>query len=158
MRACTARGASTRHRYHRGRRGSRVRARVRPGRGVSVVGFVVGVGFLVFGVFFLLPTFSGFGEGFRGFGPLGGFVQGFALLWIVVAGGITLYHGYNMVSGRVASAVDIELEPTDDRGAPAGAVDDVEARLRRLERLRADGLVTAAEYEQKRAEILAEPW
>ena len=84
-----------------------MRARVRPGRGVSVVGFVVGVGFLVFGVFFLFPTFSGFGEGLGGFGPLGGFVQGFALLWIVVAGGITLYHGYNMVSGRGASAVDI---------------------------------------------------
>lgn len=63
-----------------------------------------------------------------------------------------------VLSGKGAPAdrslVDLHVEGAED--APAGA--DFEARLRKLEALRRDRLVSEDEYRAKREEILREKW
>jgi hypothetical protein len=62
------------------------------------------------------------------------------------------------ISARPTPAPVVVVEPAGaaDAGARAGAADSVEARLATLDRLRDDGRLTDAEYETKRAQLIAE--
>jgi hypothetical protein len=129
--------------------------RVRPGKGASAVGLVASVAIGVVGCTMLSSVSTGPG------------MSAFLLLWVLVTGAGAIYYGYDLVSDRGVSEWEIHATdrpwpppvPREDRSATsvpnAGAFDE---RLRRLEGLRADGLITEAEYERKRTEILAERW
>jgi Short C-terminal domain len=137
------------------RRPSRVR--VKPGKTVWALTLVGGLVFAAFGLFVLLPFLTAFGAAFSQFGDdfgLGVFAVGFALVWIAFTLGLSAVSAYNLLRPQSASVLDIDMEH-----APGGeSNEDFEARLRRLERLRQDGLVSQEEYDRKRAEILGERW
>src|SRR4051812_14108233 len=102
------------------------RVGVKPGKAASVGGMVVGSLFVLLGIAVIVPTFGAFG-----------------LLWTAVAGAITLFHAYNVFSRRGVSAYELNVETP-------GGMDDLDAGLRKLARLKDDGLLTDQEYEQKR--------
>ncbi len=103
---------------------------MKPGKAVSVLAMVVGCLFILLGLFVIVPIFGLFG-----------------VVWTVVAAGITLFYAYNLFSGRGASLYEVDVESPK-------SVDDLDASLRKLAKLKQDGLLSDAEYEQKRAEAL----
>src|SRR5262245_56640643 len=106
--------------------------RIRPSRAASLLAMCIGILFVIFGLTL--------GERF---GPFG-------LIWTIGAVGITLYSAWNAFSPRgvATQVIDIDgnLKP---KPTTANSLND-------LDTLRQRGLVTDAEYERKRAEILNE--
>lgn len=124
---------------------------VKPAKPVLVMGLVVAVAMLIFGGFF-------FSSVLRDGGEARGPASGFMALWFLVLGVIIVYYAYLLLTRK--SVVDIETETEAPAAAPAEAPAgaDFDARLRKLEGLKKDGLVTDEEYRAKRAEILGEKW
>ena len=71
---------------------------IKPGRGPSLLGAVVGIGILAFGVFFVLQAKS------KG-AP--GFFLAFGILFVCVAAIMVAYNLYNATQKRRMSALDI---------------------------------------------------
>ena len=134
---------------------------VRPSGAQSKVGFAVGIIFCLIGLFFAIPTFGIFG-----------------VFWTAVAGWITYVHWRNGFSDNKIDSHVIEVEDTDPdnitvtshRGfgtsytvsdAEHGDVkyngeNDIENRLKSLQSLYDQRLITKEEYEEKKKEILKE--
>ena len=132
------------------------RIHVRPGKGQSKVGFAVGIIFCLIGLFIAIPTFGLFG-----------------IFWTAVAGWIT-YSNYK--NGFTDEPLDTHVIDIEDDGQNVTAtrygggyrsysyeeeseVDnggDMESRLRKLQSLYDQSLITYEEYEQKKKEILDE--
>jgi Short C-terminal domain len=106
--------------------------RVRTSPAASVIGGVVGLGFVFLGLFVAIPKFGMFG-----------------VFWTLVAVVITVAHLYNAFSSRGIANEIIEVSDEEPR---AGA--DPEARLRKLDELRSKSLISDSEYEQRRSKIL----
>ena len=100
---------------------------VRPGKGQSKVGFVVGIIFCLIGLVIVIPTFGLIG-----------------IFWTAIAGYIT-YANYR--NGFTDKQIDSHVIEIDDDG---------EERLRKLQRLYDQALITREEYDQKKKEILEE--
>ena len=116
----------------------RRRVTYRPSRALAGFTTVVGVIFVLIGIFAVIPQAGAFG-----------------VLWTLIAVGITAYNGY-MAFGKKYIGPEINIE---DEGAPnPGRQDasDPEARLTQLAALHEKGLITDEEYEEKRQEILDE--
>ena len=133
---------------------------VRPGKGQSKFGFIVGIIFCLIGLFIVVPTFGLFG-----------------LLWTAVAGYIT-YVNYR--NGFTDKQIDSHVIEVDGDGEDATvtshtglgrriySVDEnpvradeqskesIETRLKKLTDLYVQSLITREEYEQKKKEILDE--
>lgn len=109
--------------------------RVKPSKPVSVVAMIVGVAFVILGLVFAIPNMGIFG-----------------IIWTIVAAGVTLYHAYNVFTERGLSAYDVEFDSDDARH------DDTDTRLRKLQKLRDDGLITEEEFQRKRLDIRQEDW
>jgi hypothetical protein len=101
------------------------------------MGMVVGIVFIGIGVAFGIPTFGAFG-----------------VLWTLVAAAITVFHAINVFSESGVSDTEI----IEDAGRPSGEPLPFDERLRRLELLQKDGLLTDEEYRRKRAELMDERW
>ena len=128
------------------------RIHVRPGRGQSKVGFVVGIMFCIFGVFVVIPV-----AGIVG------------IFWTALAGWIT-YANYK--NGFTDEQIDSHVIDIEDDGQDVTvtrhsgfhgytyeakeAGGDMENRLRKLQSLYDQSLITYEEYEQKKKEILEE--
>ena len=108
------------------------RIHVRPGKGQSKVGFAVGIIFCLLGVFFVIPTFGLFG-----------------IFWTAVAGWIAYSHYRN---GFTDEPLDSHVIDIEDDGQNVTAED----RLRKIQSLYDQSLITYEEYEQKKKEILDE--
>ena len=116
----------------------RRRVTYRPSRAQAGFTTVVGVIFVLIGVFVAIPQAGAIG-----------------VLWTLIAVGITAYSGY-MAFGKKYIGPEINIE---DEGAPNPAPEapsDAETRLTQLAALHAKGLITDEEYEEKRREILDE--
>ncbi len=132
---------------------------VRPGKSQSKVGFAVGIIFCLIGLFIAIPTFGIFG-----------------IFWTAIAGWITFV---NYRNGFTNKQIDSHVIEVDDRGDNVTVTSDigyrsfayeqeeafngskskgeyVENRLRKLQSLYDQALITKDEYEQKKAEILKE--
>ena len=120
--------------------------RVRPTRAVTIMGLVVAVAMVFFGIFFLTMVMKDSG------GEPGPAI-GFMILWFLVLGVIIAYGIYNLTSRKGVVEIDVEPKTPD-----AKAVPDFDERLRKLEALKKDGLVTEDEYRVKRNEIMSEKW
>ncbi len=103
---------------------------------------VLALAFLVFGTALLLGTDSD--------PEAEPFLLAFLAIWAVACIGIFV-HAVRVARGRGALGGVLEVEAE-------GPQDDFDSRLRKLERLRADGLVDEEEYHRKRGEILADKW
>lgn len=131
------------------------RIHVRPGKGQSKMGFGVGIIFCLIGLFVAIPTFGLFG-----------------IFWTAVAAWIT-YVNYR--NGFTDEQIDSHVIEVEDDGSDATMTtyggyrsysydieddaenrDDMESRLRKLQNLYEQSLITYEEYEQKKKEILDE--
>lgn len=115
------------------------RMRVRPSRRASMVNMVI----------FLVITIAAV----VGAGPR---VDSGVLLMMVLMGlGAASLHAYNAFSKRGISVYEIDGEDVARRPEDDLTFDE---RLRRLERLRDEHLISDDEYEAKREAILRETW
>lgn len=131
---------------------------VRPGKGQSKFGFVVGIIFCLIGLCVVVPTFGLFG-----------------LLWTAVAGYITYVNYRNGFTDKQIDSHVIEVDGEDvtvtshtGLGRRIYSVDEtpvqadehskegIETRLKKLTDLYVQSLITREEYEQKKKEILDE--
>lgn len=116
---------------------------VKPTRPAVLLGLIASVAFLVFGSVFLFVLIK------EGAGP-GIF---FMIFWIFLVLLMTGYWIYLLTSRKGVLELDTESQIPE-----GGAGPDFEAKLRKLELLKNDGLVTDDEYRDKRAEILKQKW
>ena len=120
---------------------------VRPTKPVTVMALVVAVAMALVGIFFLgLLIKEGAGVGIV-----------FMIFWFIVLGVIITYYIYNLKSRR--GVVEIDAETENEAAPPAGeSAPDFDGKLRKLEALKKDGLLTDEEYQAKRAEIMKKEW
>lgn len=100
----------------------------------SLPGFIVGIIFVLLGIFAVIPSLGAFG-----------------IIWTLVAGLITVVNGINVFSEDGIPMGTVITEETEQQPR-----DNTRERLEKLEALYRDGLITKIEYEQKRREILNE--
>ena len=134
---------------------------VRPSGTQSKIGFVVGIVFCLIGLVIVIPTFGPFG-----------------ILWTAVAVFITYSHWRNGFTDRKIDTHVIEIDDTDAdnvtvtssrglgtsysvsgteyRNAEYSSSNDIENRLKSLQSLYDQRLITKEEYEEKKKEILKE--
>ena len=125
----------------------RKRVTYRPSKSGSVMGGVVGVIFVLIGLFVVIPTFS----------MAGGFAAIFGVLWTVIAAviaGTNFYQAFG--KGYIGPEIHIEEEGGAEHAQNGGVPGDTQARLTELRQLYDQRLITQEEYEQKRKEILEE--
>lgn len=127
-------------------------ASIRPSPLASIVGIVGGIAMFILGIVFVASVPAGPGpDGFKNF---------FFFIWFLVCGGIIVYYIRNLASFRKDGADGVPLtasEIVEMEQDEAGAM-DFAARLRKLESLRRDHLVSEEEFLRKRKEILDEKW
>lgn len=116
------------------------RIKVKPGKTQSKLGFGVGIIFVLIGCVIVIPTFGPFG-----------------ILWTAVAGFIAYSHYKNAFTNEGMATHEIVIDETGDVHDTYQDADndiDIEVKLKKLESLYNQGLITHAEYEQKRKEII----
>ena len=117
------------------------RIRVKPGKGQSTAGFIGGLLFVLLGFFVVIPTFGAFG-----------------LVWTLVAAVICGVNAVNAFSDKGVASHEIIID--EDEGRLSGQLSeprgDPAERLEKLRELYERHLITEAEYQQRRAEILNE--
>lgn len=128
----------------------RRRVTYRPSKAQGAFSVVVGIVFVLIGLFVVIP--GGFGI--------------FGILWTLMALGITVMSGYQAF-GKNYTGPEITIEEESDRprreSAPSSPQThdhipstslDVKGRLEQLKELKEAGLLSQEEYDQKRQEIL----
>jgi len=100
---------------------------------VSALGFFGGLIFIGIGVSVGIPTFGTFG-----------------VFWTLLAGVITLYHGYGLISKQGASIYDVEVQHT-----PLNQK-SLSERLSEIEEAKRLGRISVSEYNALRARTLSE--
>ena len=124
---------------------ARRRVRVKPGKAQSAMGFVMGIVFVLIGLFMVVPLFGLFG-----------------LLWTGMAVVITVNNGLNAFGKKGVPTMEIYSEEEDEVPSPAREDHDnipstaltPQERLEQLKTLKEAGLLTDEEYRNKREEIL----
>lgn len=84
----------------------------------------------------------------------------FFLIWVVACVAIILFNAKWLAASRRSqpdTLLDLQIEASGD-GPDHDNMLDFEQRLRKLEVLKRDGLVSDAEYAHKRREILRQKW
>ena len=112
---------------------------VKPSKSNSKFAFFVGVGMCLFGIFVAIPIFKLFG-----------------VLWTLVLVGITYSHWKNAFtdSGEPTKVIEIEDKVDMMQSQQNGSFNNVEERLKSLQNLYEQRLITKEEYDQKKQEIL----
>ena len=109
----------------------RRRVTYRPNKVSSIMGGVVGIVFVLIGIFVVIPNAGLFG-----------------IFWTVCAAAITASNLYQAFGSKyIGPEIEIEDEP---------GTDDTQARLEKLRKLYESSLISREEYEEKRKEILKE--
>ena len=124
---------------------ARRRVRVKPGKAQSAMGFIMGIVFVLIGLFMVVPLFGLFG-----------------LLWTGMAVVITVINGLNAFGKKGVPTMEIYSEEEDEVPSPAREDHDhipstaltTKERLEQLQTLKEAGLLTDEEYRNKREEIL----
>ena len=134
---------------------------VRPSGAQSKAGFVMGIVFCLIGLFVVIPIFGPFG-----------------ILWTAAAGYITYVNWRNGYSDKKIDSHVIEIDDTDTENITVtshrgfgtsytvsdaenndmdyGSGENMESRLRALQSLYDQRLITKEEYDEKKQEILKE--
>jgi hypothetical protein len=121
-------------------------------------GIAVALAFLVFGLVFAGVVLSEEGTHEPGLTVA---LSLFFLIWVGVCIGMVVTYA-RILSGKgppaERSITDLQIEETPGPGDGSASPPDFETRLRKLEALRRDGLITEAEHQAKREELLREKW
>ncbi len=127
---------------------SQKRIKVKPGKTQSKLGFFVGIAFCIIGCVVAIPMAGAFG-----------------LLWTGIAVAITVINYKNGFSDEGVATHEIIIDESDgvselnrsttgDNGRTESADEDIEAKLKKLNSLYEQRLITSSEYEEKRKELL----
>ena len=133
-------------------------------------------GAIIFGVFSLVGLFfpspesmSPFGfDSFMGSNPMTGFFTVFKVVWVVVCGAACAYNLYMAIKGEGLSKETVDIDsngdpliqvhvPSSSSQTNQGQL-DFEEKLRKLDALKNDGLITQTEYDHKRQQVMNEKW
>ncbi|WP_105614707.1 SHOCT domain-containing protein [Vallitalea okinawensis] len=120
-----------------------MRHKIRPSKQMSKFTFFIGILFCIIGVIFLV------------FAASSGIFIGvpFLLIWTGIAVYITYYHYRNGFTDNPIGLYDIDVEESNPKKE-----ENFGDKLRELEQLKADGLITESEYRKKRSEIMDKEW
>ena len=127
------------------------RVKVKPGKAQSKMGFIVGIIFVIIGIVVVIPMAGPFG-----------------ILWTGIACFNMYSHYKNVFSDEGFPTHEIIIDDDSDldsvlnkdsNGTDNGSSEDtgaetIEVRLRTLNSLYDEGLISSEEYEQKRKDIL----
>lgn len=127
---------------------SQKRIKVKPGKTQSKFGFIVGIVFCIIGCAVVIPIFGPFG-----------------ILWTGIAVVITVMNFKNGFSDEGVTTHEIIIDEPEgftgqkrnDAGSSRNVGDsgeDIEVKLKKLNSLYEQGLITASEFEAKRKELL----
>jgi hypothetical protein len=127
---------------------------LRPSKPVSA-GSLIGLTFmLLFGIVFLALVLNALSENEAP--PLMfALVVIFMLAWIGTVLFMLIYHALNLKRAKGLSLVDVDSEPSTPGDKHQN---DAMQRLRSLEELKRDGLITEDEFMKKREEMMQEKW
>lgn len=118
---------------------------IKPSRASLIAGMIAVVIFLVFGIVFLFLLADESSS-------IGMIAVSVWIVFVLLIGGLFLYKFINYNKGNSA---DEEIFFSDEREEEVSTFDE---RLRKLEALYKDKLITEAEYRKKRAEIMQSKW
>jgi hypothetical protein len=126
-----------------------------PNKASSVIQVVLGFAFLIFGAALVFPRAGEVSEP-----ELGLLLMLFGVIWVIACVAVVGHGVYYLSKRNPAGLYSIEVETvrpvSEERGDVISA--DFDARLRKLESLKKEGLITDDEYKRKRAEIMTEKW
>jgi hypothetical protein len=114
------------------------RIRVKPSRSQAALGMVMGIVFVGIGILVVIPIFGPFG-----------------MIWTLMSLALAVYFAINVFSSRGLAHTEIDIE---NGAKPEEGELQFDERLRRLERLREERLISADEYQRKREEIMGQSW
>lgn len=123
------------------------KAYIKPSKPSLVVGLIAVAAMIGFGIFFM-SLIAGEQESRMGMV----FLSVWLLIALLIAGSML----YSYFSKDDAPAIGSEITFTDEE--TPGAPTNFEVRLRQLERLHKEQLITEAEYQKKRKEIMESRW
>lgn len=113
------------------------RVRVKPSKASSLMGMIVGSIFVLIGLTVVIPNVGMFG-----------------VFWTLIAVTIAGTNAYNFFSAEGVASMEMDIDSSEVSISP----DDFSVRLRKLNQLRDDGLISEDEFYEKRREILEEKW
>ncbi len=144
----------------------RRRGTIKPGKAQSMVGFIVGILFCIFGIAVVLPSAGLFG-----------------LIWTIMAVVITIVNGLNAFTDKGVPTQVVEYEDVSDDSykinyrydlderyesssrssgnsnhaysAKADSTEDIKRRMEAAKEMYDKGMITYDEYEAKKTELLA---
>jgi high-affinity Fe2+/Pb2+ permease len=127
----------------------RQKAFIKPTKPALVLGLIVAIFMLLFGIFF----FALLTEERAGIGQI------FMIFWMLVVISMIIYFAYgirNFEKNNVAGiSQEINLPDSFQQTQVGDSFDD---RIRKLEKLKNDGLISTEEYEDKRKQIMSSHW
>jgi hypothetical protein len=128
----------------------RQRAYIKSTKSALVIGIIVVIAFIVFGIFFfsLLSGESG--------SEIGQTFMGFWFFILLIIGGIFVYNLINY-DKNPGNSIAEEIDLPEDFGTKEGGV-SFDEKLRKLENLKKEGLINDAEFAAKRREIMEQKW
>ena len=113
----------------------RNKVRIKPSKTSSMIGFVVGIIFVLIGLAVVIPTVGAFG-----------------LFWTAIAVVITISHFLNAFTEEGVPTHEVMIESMEDTANQTSG--DIETKLRQLHSLLEQDLITQEEFQKKRAELL----
>ena len=128
----------------------RQKAYIKPTKSGLVIGIIVVVAFIVFGIFFLTLLSGEPGS------EIGQTFMGFWFFILLIIGGIFVYNLMNY-DKNPGSSIAEEIELPETFGAREVGV-SFDEKLRKLENLKKEGLINDAEFASKRQEIMDPKW
>lgn len=114
---------------------ARKRIKVKPSKGQSTISFIIGIIFCVLGVFVVIPQFGPFG-----------------IIWTLVAASITFINYKNAFTEEGIATQEIIVD--EGNIFQYEETNNIEERLKKVESLYQQGLITSDEYDQKRKELI----
>ena len=105
------------------------------------MGMVAGVVFVGIGVFVVIPMFGPFG-----------------IFWTLGAAAIAVFHGVNVFTDRGVATAEFDVDRLPTTAQQSKQELPFDERLRRLDELRREELITESEYHEKRREVMASEW
>lgn len=124
------------------------KAYIKPTKPALIAGIIAVIGMLAFGIFFMklmIDEDSSVGIGFLSIW----------LLFVLLIGAMFVY---NLFNKKGEKSVGEEISFTEDWPQNNTAVNDFNTKLRKLDSLKKDKLITEEEYQNKRAEIMNSRW
>ncbi|MCP3027086.1 SHOCT domain-containing protein [Halobacillus sp. A5] len=107
---------------------------IKPNKVFAIIGAIVGILFLIVG------------------GQVVSEVGSFGVIWMLIAVGLTIFFLINIFSSK--GAAPYELEARNEENHNSSNFEDFETEVRRLHRLREEGLLSEEEYQKKKKKLI----